>query len=125
MRKGQKGFTLVELLLVIAIIGMLASIVMITVSQARQKGRDAIRIAEGRSVETALEIYYNDHNRYPTWHDENDPIGNWSNMVNELQSGGYFTKAQQNPNNALVLTPLEKFALDFPFLDRKHTPRVA
>lgn len=65
-RKTQKGFTLIELLVVIAIIGILASIVVVSLSSARGKARDARRVSDVRSVQKALEFYYNANAEYPT-----------------------------------------------------------
>lgn len=62
----KQGFTLIELLVVIAIIGVLASVVLATLTSARAKSRDAKRIGDVRQVMTALELFYNDNNRYPT-----------------------------------------------------------
>lgn len=62
----QKGFTLIELLVVIAIIGLLASVVLLALNSARSKSRDAKRIADVRQMTSALELYYNDNNAYPT-----------------------------------------------------------
>ncbi len=56
----NKGFTLVELLVVIAIIGLLATIAFISLNSARGKARDAKRISDVRSLQSALELYYND-----------------------------------------------------------------
>jgi len=61
----QSGFTLIELLVVIAIIGLLASIILASLSTARSKGLDAERISDVKSLETAMELYYNDHGTYP------------------------------------------------------------
>jgi len=61
-----RGFTLIELLTVIAIIGILASIIMVSLSSAQAKGRDAKRIADIRTIQLALEEYYNDNSSYPT-----------------------------------------------------------
>lgn len=62
---NKRGFTLIELLMVIAIIGILASIVMVNLVSARQKGRDAKRIADIKNIQLSLEEYYNDNLYYP------------------------------------------------------------
>lgn len=53
----QKGFTLIELLVVIAIIGILSTIVLASLNQARQKSRDARRIADLKQLSNALALY--------------------------------------------------------------------
>lgn len=66
LKQNQKGFTLIELLVVIAIIGLLASVVLLALNSARQKSRDAKRLADVRQVASALELYYDTNNGYPT-----------------------------------------------------------
>jgi len=63
MRK--KGFTLVELLVVIAIIGLLSTLAVVALNSARQKSRDAKRVADIKQIQTALELFFNDQNGYP------------------------------------------------------------
>lgn len=64
-KKYQKGFTLVELLVVIAIIGILATLLLLQLGVARQRARDAKRIADVNQVRTALELYFDDNGQYP------------------------------------------------------------
>lgn len=54
----NRGFTLIELLVVIAIIGILSSVVLASLNSARQKSRDARRVADIKQLQTALELYY-------------------------------------------------------------------
>jgi general secretion pathway protein G len=65
MKKNKKGFTLIELLVVIAIIGLLSTLAIVALNSARQKSRDAKRVADVKQIQTALELYYNDNFGYP------------------------------------------------------------
>ncbi len=66
MKNNKPAFTLIELLVVIAIIGILATISVLALSNARAKSRDAKRAGDMKQVQTALELFFNDNNRYPT-----------------------------------------------------------
>jgi type II secretion system protein G len=68
--KQQDGFTLLELLIVIVIIGILALIIVPGLASGPKRARDATRKSDLRAVKNALETYYNDNNAYPsgtTW----------------------------------------------------------
>ncbi|MDE2031107.1 MAG: prepilin-type N-terminal cleavage/methylation domain-containing protein [Patescibacteria group bacterium] len=64
--KNNEGFTLIELLVVIAIISILSSIILASISSARARSRDAVRKQEMKQIQSALEMYYIDHNAYPS-----------------------------------------------------------
>ncbi|MDE1924819.1 MAG: prepilin-type N-terminal cleavage/methylation domain-containing protein [Patescibacteria group bacterium] len=64
-KKPARAFTLVELMVVIAIIGILASIIVVSLSSSKAKGRDAKRVSDIRTIQLALEEYYNDNQSYP------------------------------------------------------------
>lgn len=60
----KSGFTLIELLVVIAIIGILASVVLVSLNTARQKARDSRRVADLRTVQLAIAMFYDTTNAY-------------------------------------------------------------
>lgn len=62
---NKKGFTLIELLVVIAIIGILSTLAVVSLGNARTRARDSKRLADVRTVQSALEIYYTDQQSYP------------------------------------------------------------
>jgi prepilin-type N-terminal cleavage/methylation domain-containing protein len=59
------GFTLVEILVVIAIIGLLAVIGIVSLGSARAKARDARRISDVRAITKALDLYFAAKQQYP------------------------------------------------------------
>lgn len=61
----SSGFTLIEILVVIAIIGTIAAVVMGSLNTARGKARDSARTLSIREVKSALELYYSDYGTYP------------------------------------------------------------
>ncbi|MDP3900525.1 MAG: prepilin-type N-terminal cleavage/methylation domain-containing protein [bacterium] len=63
---ARQGFTLIELLVVIAIIGLLSTLAVVSLNNARAKSRDAKRVADIKQMQTALELCFNDGNKYPT-----------------------------------------------------------
>lgn len=63
--KRQEGFTLLELLIVIVIIGILALIIVPGLASGPKRARDSQRKSDMRAVKNALETYYNDNNGYP------------------------------------------------------------
>jgi prepilin-type N-terminal cleavage/methylation domain-containing protein len=65
MRKLQSGFTLVEVLLVIAIIGVLTTVAIVNFGNAREMSRDAQRKADLRNLQNAVELYKNKYGEYP------------------------------------------------------------
>jgi len=56
----SKGFTLIELLVVVSIIGLLASIVVVSLGGSRTQSRDVKRKADLSQIQTAMELCYND-----------------------------------------------------------------
>jgi len=65
-KRNGLGFTLIELLVVISIIGILATLLLANYSATRERARDTQRKSDLRNIQTALRMYYNDYNKYPS-----------------------------------------------------------
>jgi prepilin-type N-terminal cleavage/methylation domain-containing protein len=63
--KNSEGFTLVELLVVVAIVGILAALILINLNSGKQKSRDVRRVSDIRQILTAMQLYYNDNSGFP------------------------------------------------------------
>jgi prepilin-type N-terminal cleavage/methylation domain-containing protein len=91
MKKSKSGFTLVELLVVLVVIGILASIVLITFGNIQAKSRDAKRMADLQNIAEAIGSYRvkfgNDISTGSTCGDGGNGNG-WFNYT-----GGTYTKS--------------------------------
>jgi len=92
---NNKGFTLVEVLVVVAIISILMTIMLPNFNTARLKGKDAKRKANMKQIQAALEMYKADQSNklYPT-------------------NPGVVTKTGTNVLSALSLNYLPQFPTD-------------
>jgi prepilin-type N-terminal cleavage/methylation domain-containing protein len=57
--KAKAGFTLLELMVVITIIGLLATVILAALADSRAKARDATRLTAVKELQKALELYRN------------------------------------------------------------------
>lgn len=62
----NKGFTLVEMLIVIAIIAILASVALVSVGGVRKSARDTKRVSDISKLQQQLEVFYSNTGAYPT-----------------------------------------------------------
>jgi type II secretion system protein G len=89
----KKGFTLVELLIVIVVIGILASISIVAYNGSQGRARDSRRQNDISELAKGLELYYLDNHKYPTgsgstainntWSTTAD--ASWQNLVTALK----------------------------------------
>ena len=63
--KGDKGFTLIELIVVIAVLGVLATLIIPRVVGVKSKAETAAMDANEKIIKNALERYYLEHETYP------------------------------------------------------------
>ncbi|OGY17275.1 MAG: hypothetical protein A2785_02570 [Candidatus Chisholmbacteria bacterium RIFCSPHIGHO2_01_FULL_49_18] len=73
----QRGFTLIEILVAVAIFIMITAVAMVSYQTANRRARDGRRQADLEQVRSALEIYRADNAVYPST--------NWAALVAALQ----------------------------------------
>lgn len=96
MKKRMRGFTLVELLVVISIISLLASIVFASLNSARNKARYARAQADIYQLRNAMLMYKIDVGELPPPGDlcsycSNPPNWTWTLAIDALVNGGYLS----------------------------------
>lgn len=63
--KNKKGFTLIEMLIIITILGILSSIITINIRKERARSRDAVRISNLKQFSAGLSLFYDNYGMYP------------------------------------------------------------
>ncbi|MEK7594375.1 MAG: type II secretion system protein [Patescibacteria group bacterium] len=66
LKKQNQGFTIVELLIVIVVIGILALLVITTYSGIQAKARNSKRQTDVQSIQTQLEAWFSQNGYYPS-----------------------------------------------------------
>ena len=104
---NKKSFTLIELLAVIAIMGILASLMLPALNKARDRARVSKCVATIASLQTALSMYQVDYGFYPA-----------STGVNTLQHNGNSKNTTDPPDKRLV-EALTATTLGGPYMEFK------
>lgn len=138
MTKSDSGLTLIELVVVMAIIAVLSTAIGGNLLSSISKGRDSKRKQDLQSVAKALEIYYYDYKAYPTppmdiWGQQfandtdplnpiiymsklpTDPSYPSSTYCYESNGSGSYYKVYanlENPNDPQILSPTQECAID-------------
>lgn len=66
MPAGRQGFTIIELLVSVAIIAILVALIIVSFSNVRAKHRDTKRMEDLKSISNALNLYYSTARQFPT-----------------------------------------------------------
>jgi len=100
----KTGFTLIEILVVISIIAVLASIIISSLGESRQRATEVADKEAVRQVKLAMELYALDHGDYP-WPENYDGniidstfnIEAWQDVKDKLIEGGYIKSIPSQP----------------------------
>ena len=110
LKKNQRGFTLIEIMVVVVILGILASIVVPRLLDEPEKARRTTAATQIRSFEEALGIFKLENGFFPTTEQglsalvEKPTVGR---VPNRYKDGGYIKKIPLDPwgQQYLYLSP--------------------
>ena len=111
IRAGGRRFTLVEMLVVIAIIAILASLLMPSLVKAIDSARKMACANNLRNLNTATQVYLDDNSQIlMSTEDRNYPTGGWVNSFSDFKNwyAGYLD-APQNPENPANISGAIRF----------------
>ncbi|MBW3568717.1 prepilin-type N-terminal cleavage/methylation domain-containing protein [Candidatus Parcubacteria bacterium] len=97
----SKGFTIVELLIVIVVIGILAAIVITTFVGVQKRARDSERKSDLQAMASQIEVYFADNGKYPTLDNMNN-VSPTDFRTKNLK--GLKAEALADPSNAATQT---------------------
>jgi general secretion pathway protein G len=89
---ANAGFTLIEIMAVVLIIGLLSTIVGVSIFAQVDKGRVAAAVAQISNLESVLELYRMDSARYPTTEQGLEALINEPDGARNFPPGGYLQK---------------------------------
>jgi uncharacterized protein (TIGR02145 family)/prepilin-type N-terminal cleavage/methylation domain-containing protein len=77
----KPGFTLVELLVVLGVIGLITTVAVIYINDARARARDTKRVSDAKQVQVALELYARNEGIYPSVVSSTQPLKSTSTVT--------------------------------------------
>lgn len=98
LKNKKDGFTIVELLIVIVVIGILATLVIVTFTGIQQKARNSQRQTDINAVDSHVEAFYAQYAAYPT--------------LAQLQNSGWRAKYMKGLDSDALLAPSSTTQID-------------
>jgi len=95
--KGTKGMTLIEIMVVIAIIGLIATMAVINIMGRFEKAKMDTARTQVKALEQALEQYYLDNSSYPSSEEGLKGLVEAPSGAKRFQPGGYIKKVPEDP----------------------------
>jgi prepilin-type N-terminal cleavage/methylation domain-containing protein len=104
LKKRNQGFTIVELLIVIVVIGILALLVITTYSGIQQKARNSQRQTDIATTQTQLEAFFSQNGYYPSLANMNSDTWLDTNMKS-LDKNALIDPSNTSQSNDLLAAP--------------------
>lgn len=103
----NRGFTLIELLVVVGLVAILCGILVPVLSSSMERARVGKAYAELRQVGMALDMYYEDHHRYPPVRVSCNTAEreHWCELPSELVSLGYLPPSGKKGVSSMMEDP--------------------
>ncbi len=96
----NKGFTLIEIIIVVAVIAILTAAIIPSINRSREKSRDTQRISDFARIEFALEIYLEANGEFPDLGNQASTIGEGSALDADLV--GFMGVVPKDPRSGEV-----------------------
>ncbi len=107
LKKNNKGFTIVELLIVIVVIGILALLVITTYAGIQAKARNSKRQTDVASLQTQMEAFFSQNGYYPSLTDMNGAAWQAANMKS-LDKNALIDPSNPTQSTTLLAAPAAK-----------------
>jgi len=107
IRMRLSGFTVIELIVVIGILGVLTAIGLTSYSGSKIRARDVIRKQDANNVALAMNLYRKDNGRYPLDSDNAYAICNNSNQASDITLNSNWSEINSSISSYLIALPLD------------------
>ncbi len=108
LKKRNQGFTIVELLIVIVVIGILALLVITTYSGIQAKARNSKRQTDIQSLQTQLEAFFSQNGYYPNRGDNMNNASWLGTNMKSLDQNALVDPSNPTQSKTLTATPTDK-----------------
>lgn len=99
--RSRHGFTLIEVLVVVAIIALLISILLPSLSIAKEKSRQAVCLSNLHQIGLSLQMYLDKYRYFPPVSTEKGEAGRWPRLIVDVRSAA---QATLNPKSSFLKT---------------------